>query len=135
MSLIDPYAELPFSERERTTIRVANHAKSYLRSLHPGSVVQSSANILIDKLIQTLKANGYTDYDPAGFERAISECTIVLGNGRTTIDSEPRRQTNQSNDRHGATTMARQSASPPGKPANAGSVPGDAKKVKKGKST
>jgi len=44
----------------------------------PGTA-QTTVNILLIKLTDELKRNGITSYDPEVYERAIADCTIVLG--------------------------------------------------------
>jgi hypothetical protein len=75
----DPYEFLPERERHRTTIDVGGKDKSFLVSCHNRrGTVQVTLNILMSKLIEQLKANGITDYDPERYESAVAGCHIVL---------------------------------------------------------
>ena len=86
----DPYENLPERERHRTTIDVGGKDKSFLVSCHNRrGTVQVTLNILMFKLIEQLKANGITEYDPERYEAAVADCAIVFACANRTTNAHP----------------------------------------------
>jgi hypothetical protein len=81
---INPWKDLPKEKKTRTTIDVSDEAISKIQSVKPGPILQTTINILLFKLVETLLAHGYTTFNPDGFEHAVANCTIVFPDGSTT---------------------------------------------------
>ncbi len=90
----NPYINVPPAERTRTTIDIANMDLSKLKRVHPGTIVQTTINILIRKLVDELERNGITEYAPDEYELAVANCSIALGGKHAVLTSAESTPTN-----------------------------------------
>ena len=135
----NPYEELPDDRTVRTTIVVSTEHKSHIFAMHGRTgTLQTTINILLNKLIESLKQNGYIEqvggkcvagYDPDAYESAVAGATIVLGVGSANSTPNPREAVG-GNVGRGVSGLARPAAGFD-KPANvAGAPAGGVGKVK-----
>ena len=81
-SYTDPYDKLPKKDKLTTSITTAREDHAFLFSLFPNrSVVQTTLNILLARLVEELKANGFKHYDPERYQHSIARCRIDLNGG------------------------------------------------------
>src|SRR5512139_115660 len=74
---IDPYDTLPPEDRIRTTIDIAGNRNAFFKSLHNRKgTLQTTINILLEKLYDELQRIGLRSYDPDAYERTIADCCI-----------------------------------------------------------
>lgn len=78
---IDPYADLPPEAFLRANVDIPIEAWNFIKSLSPyASDRPTTLRILINRLINELKRNGITQYNPDDtFHRAVGGLTISLG--------------------------------------------------------
>lgn len=92
----DPYEDIDKWHRTRTTIDVSDEAISAIRSVYPKKgVVQTTINLLIEKLKDELTRCQLKSYDPERYEIAIAQCEIRLGGfnyERNNTKRQPRSQ-------------------------------------------
>lgn len=106
----NPYESLPYEDKVRTTIDVAQRTHGFVLGCR-GRVgtLQTSINILLEKLVTALTEHGITSFDPDAYEHAVANCTIVLPGRGTLAVAEVSRP----DDRRGAEQLARNSAPAP----------------------
>lgn len=139
----NPYEGIPPADIHRTTIEIDRHAHSDLhRCRSRKGTLQTTLNILLNKLTEQLKKHGLTEYDPERYEYAVANATLTLGvhdshnNGvrGTVADAGP--QAVNRNDGFGTLGMARPTPGPSVESSDvAGALaqPSDKNKVKRAK--
>jgi hypothetical protein len=86
-NFIDPYEHIPREKKSRTTIDVAVETRAEISAIYPKKgYLQTTINILLEKLRKELRKNGLNSYAPDEFKYAVGNCTITLG-GVDRVDS------------------------------------------------
>ena len=107
----DPYHELSAEQRHRTTIDISGEDKAFLASVHSRrGTLQTTIGILLVKLINALKENGITSYDPDRFERSVTGANLLLGG---TTPNPVAVETARGNDGPRTPPVAREPETPP----------------------
>jgi hypothetical protein len=115
-----------------TTKKVQHRIDGY--RLRKGTL-QTTANILIDKLLNELRRSNLSEYDPDRYEVAVANATVRLPDdyytGSTSPNTEPATETPRGNDGRGVATVARVDTGTPAVAPNPARTP---KASKSGKS-
>ena len=76
--ITNPYRDVP--DTRRTTINFDRTHCSFIEGVHGRKgTLQATLAILLIKLINELKRNGITSYDPDGYSDAVNGATVILG--------------------------------------------------------
>jgi len=116
MKFIDPYVNLNPDQRHRTTIDISGEVKGKISAIRPQrGTLQTTLNILLDKLTHELTNAGITEYNPALYEQAVADSAVVLGGGSPATVGGPdgAAKATDRDDRSRASGVARESATPP----------------------
>jgi hypothetical protein len=67
-------------DRTRTTLVLDNKIKAAIERVHTKhGVINTTINIILQKLVHELERHNITSYDPGTYERAIIDCSVILG--------------------------------------------------------
>ena len=103
----NPYESTPPAELLRTTIEIDRKAHGRLyRCRSKKGTLQTTLNILLDRLIQQLDKHGINEYDPERYEHAVSNLSINLGVRGAA--SNPPAETSHRDVGHGTVPLARE---------------------------
>lgn len=115
MKFENPYENMPAEERVRTTIDVSSKTHAFVLGLRGRKgTLQTTINLLLEKLLTTLIEHGITSFDPHEYEHAVANARIVFptrdGNAASG-NQKPR-----TNVRRGTRGVAQHSAESPNVP-------------------
>lgn len=85
------WEDLPDNSLIKTSMVLSGEIGAFLRSKHPRhGHFQTAVSILLQKFYDSYReVYPGNDYDPAEFEKALSECRIIIGGGANGTSAAP----------------------------------------------